>query len=138
MMNYTITHKCFDLTETHVKYLTTMFGGVPNLPMGLLNDVLIVFQHYDSFEQAKAKWNERRLRVDYNSLGFLFHARGPEYKESAAEFLALPLQNKLCLTQNFSIPGSISFEGEAFSNVNNKLLITQVYDFKKWTQTQWH
>lgn len=125
---------CFDLTETHVKYLTTMFGGVPDLPIGIINDVLVVFQHYDSFEQAKQKWNERRLRVCYNSIGYIMHARGPEYKENAAEFLELPLQNKLCLTQNFALPGSVSFEGEAFSSVNGKALITQVYDFKKWVR----
>ena len=30
---------CFDLTETHVKMLNTMFGGVPDLPMGIINEI---------------------------------------------------------------------------------------------------
>lgn len=129
---YEVTSCLYDLTETQAEYINTMFGVYPTFPIGLLNDILVLFQHYDTFEEAKAKWDERRERVDYKNIGYIFHARGPEYKESAAKFLALPLQNKLCLTQNFALPGSISFEGEAFSNYRGKLLITQVYDFKKW------
>lgn len=124
--------QCTDPEEPYAGYLKTMFWGIPSLPMGLINDVLVVFQHYDSFEDAKAKWDERRMRVDYNSMGFLFHARGPEYKQTAKEFMALDIPNKLCLTQNFSIPGSVAFEGEGFSTKNGKLLITQVYDFRSW------
>lgn len=126
--------KCSDLNEAHNKYLTTMFGGVPDLPMGLLGDILVVFQHYGSFEEAKQKWNERLKKVDYDSVGYIFHARGPEYKEPAKKFLSLDLPHKLCLTQNFSIPGSVAFEGEGFSAKNNKLLITQVYDYRSWVE----
>lgn len=124
----------YELSDTHIQYLNKMFGGIPDLPIGVLNDVLVVFQHYDSFDQARAKWDERRMRVSYNSIGYLMHARGPEYKKEAEEFLALDLPNKLCLTQGFSIEGAVSFEGEAFSSVNGKALITQVYDFKKWVR----
>ena len=127
-------HEPYELTDAHVRYLTKMFGGVPDLPMGMINDVLVVFQHFDSFDLAKWKWNVRRLRVSYNSIGYIMHARGPEYKNAAKEFLALDLPNKLCLTQGFSIEGAVSFEGEAFSSVNGKALITQVYDFKKWVR----
>ncbi len=123
---------CTDLSKTHADYLKTMFGGIPSLPLGLIDDILIVFQHYDSFERAKLKWNERRIRVNYKNIGYIFHARGIEYKASAEQFLALDIPNKLCLTQNFSIPGSIVFKGEGFSNCHGKLLITQVCDFREW------
>ena len=34
-----------------------------NHPIGLLGDVEIHFQHYESIEEAQAKWNRRKLRM---------------------------------------------------------------------------
>lgn len=127
-----------DLTEEHKEYLTKMFGGVPVMPFGLLDDILVCFQHYSTFAEAKQKWDERKARVDYDHIGFMFHARGPEYKAEAETFLKLDLKNKICITEGFVIPGSVALypkEGDtAFSMVNGKLLITQITDYKLWRE----
>lgn len=119
--------------------LRKMFGGVPDMPIGLLDGfILVCFQHYPTFEEAKAKWEERKKKVDYEHTGHIFHARGPEYKEEAELFMKLDLPNKLCLTQGFDVDGAVRFDGEGFEAVNGKLRITQVYDFRRWVNEKDH
>lgn len=125
-----------DLNHWEHIWLKKMFGGVPQMPFGFIDDVLVCFQHYDTFEEAKVKWNERKTKIDYDHVGYIFHARGPEYQSEAECFLNANLPHSLCITENFVIPGSIALypkEGDnAFSAVNGKLLITQVADYKSW------
>lgn len=116
--------------------LRKMFGGVPDMPIGLLDGILVCFQHYPTFEEAKAKWEERKKKVDYEHIGHIFHARGPEYKEEAELFMKLDLPNKLCLTQGFDVDGAVRFDGEGFEAVKGKLRITQVYDFRRWVHEE--
>ena len=112
--------------------LFKMFGGIPDFPIGNVGDVLVCFQHYETFQEAKEKWNERKARIDYDHIGYIFHARGEEYKAEAAVFLALDLPNKLCITQGFEVPGSVRMDGEGFDAVNDKLRIVQAYDYRGW------
>lgn len=120
--------------DGHRDMIIKMFGGVPDFPFGRLDDILVCFQHYPTFEDAKAKWNERRAKMDYDHTGYIFHARGIEYKKEAEAFLALDLPNKLCITQDFEIPGSVRMDGEGFEAMNNKLRIVQAYDYRGWVK----
>ena len=120
---------CANLGEYMGKEL---FGGIPDFPIGNVGDVLVCFQHYGTFQEAKEKWNERKAKIDYDHIGYIFHARGEEYKAEAAAFLALDLPNKLCITQDFEIPGSVRMDGEGFEAVNDKLRIVQAYDYRGW------
>ena len=121
-----------NISYKHRKYMEKMFGGVPDMPFGLIDDIVVCFQHYDTFAEAKQKWDERKAKIDYDHIGYIFHARGPEYRAEAELFTKMDLPNKLVLTQDFKIDGAVSFEGEGFSAVNDKLLITQIYDYKTW------
>ena len=112
--------------------LNKMFGGIPNFPIGTIGDIIVCFQHYATFGEAKAKWDERKAKIDYDHIGYIFHARGEEYKAEAAAFLALDLPNKLCITQDFEIPGSVRMDGEGFEAVNDKLRVVQAYDYRGW------
>lgn len=112
--------------------LNKMFGGIPNFPIGIVGDIIVCFQHYATFGEAKAKWDERKVKIDYDHIGYIFHARGEEYRAEAEEFLALDLPNKLCITQDFEIPGSVRMDGEGFEMVNNKLRVVQAYDYRRW------
>ncbi len=124
-----------DLDQWQQIWLRKMFGGIPDMPYGMLSDILVCFQHYESFDQAKAKWDERAAKIDYHNIGFIMHARGKEYDVEAAAFAAAKIPNKLLLTEGFELPGSIRFDGGGFDAVNGKLRITQVYDFKRWRET---
>lgn len=128
--------ECHALTPYEESMLRKMFGFVPDMPYGLLDDIIVCFQHYETFSEAKEKWDKRKARIDYEHIGFIFHARGPEYGREAEEFIREEIPNSLVITEGFELPGSIALypkEGKnAFSAVNGKLLITQVTDYRKW------
>ena len=128
--------KCTMFTPYEEHKFIKMFGGIPKMPIGLIGDVLVCFQHYETFEEGKAKWDERKARIDYDHIGYIMHARGPEYQFEAEEFLAMDIPNKLCITEGFVVPGAVPLhpkEGEnAFSVVNGKPLIAQAADYKSW------
>ena len=121
-----------ELNHWNVIWMNKMFGGVPDMPFGIIDDVIVCFQHYPTFEEARAKWNERKTKIDYDHIGYIFHARGEEYRAEAEAFTKLNLPNKLILTQNFEIDGGVRFDGEGFETVNGKLRIVQIYDYKTW------
>lgn len=37
-------------------------------PVGNLDDIEIIFNHYKTFEEAKEKWNERKKRINFENL----------------------------------------------------------------------
>ena len=106
------------------------------MPYGILNNILVCFQHYNTFEEAREKWEERKNRIDWDHIGYIFHVRGPEYGQEAEEFIREYLPHSLVITEGFVLPGSIALypkKGDnAFSAVNGKLLITQAADYKMW------
>lgn len=64
-----------------------------NYPVGRLDDVLIYFNHYTSFQEAKRKWDERKERINFDNL---FFETTTEDINLALEFDSLPLDHKLC------------------------------------------
>lgn len=130
--------ECKSFTPYEEAMLKKMFGGIPDMPFGLIDDILVCFQHYETFSEACAKWHERSQKIDYDHIGYIFHARGPEYGKEALEFIREGLPNSLVITEGFELPGSIPLypkEGDnAFSAVNGKLLITQAADYKSWRE----
>src|SRR5574344_976068 len=51
--------------------------GIDETPTAYLNDILIHFNHYHSDEEAKQKWDERKVRVNYDNL-FIIMADQPD------------------------------------------------------------
>ncbi|MEA4851978.1 MAG: DUF1919 domain-containing protein [Paludibacter sp.] len=48
--------------------LCQIFKENISFPVAKLADIEIYFMHYHSFEDAKVKWNERKIRVNYDNL----------------------------------------------------------------------
>ena len=77
-------------------------------PCGMLGDIEIRFNHYKTFDEAIAKWEERKRRIDWDNCTY----------ESLRRFDALPYKNKVIFTHiprpeiksAFYIPG---FENES-------------------------
>lgn len=68
-------------------------------PIGTIGDkVEVHFLHYDSFEQAKSKWEDRKKRINYNNLFFILTDRNGLTFEDAKRFDDLPYENKILLT----------------------------------------
>lgn len=64
-----------------------------NYPVARCADILLHFNHYDTFDDANACWERRKKRLDIaNSLVMIFD----ETPEIIDEFLKLPYKNKIC------------------------------------------
>lgn len=67
-------------------------------PCGMVGDIEIRFNHYKTFEEAAAKWDERKQRVDWDNL-FVIGIDGDNCTyESLQRFNSLPYANKVIFT----------------------------------------
>ena len=67
-------------------------------PVGILDDISIYFQHYNSEVEAKAKWIERTSRINLNNLFVLFTDRDGCTYQDLLSFDKLPYENKVVFT----------------------------------------
>lgn len=90
--------KC-DLIETDRK-------SEYSFPTGMLISekfppVNLLFNHYHSFEEAKAKWMERRVRVDYDNVFFIMECYDNYFPDEFEAYKRLPYRkNKAVLTHS--------------------------------------
>lgn len=94
-----------DFSDEHKKYFANMYGGAIDYVCGLCGDVAIVFQHDDSWDKAKEKWDRRKARMHYDNLAFLFCLDFDRYKNEAQEFRNANLPNSYIFTRDFDIDG---------------------------------
>lgn len=70
-----------------------------NYPIGKLDDVTVYGQHYNDFNELKAKWNERKERINWNNIFiFMIERDGCTYQD-LLEFDKLPYKNKVVFTK---------------------------------------
>lgn len=81
--------KCDLIEKTDEKY---------NYPLGRLDDIVIHFMHYRSFEQAKVKWNERKQRINTQNLFIMMCDRDGCTEEIIRRFDKLSYKNKVIFT----------------------------------------
>lgn len=132
-----------ELTPWHQDYMTNMFGAVlPDCPLGDIKGILVVFQHYKTFEEAKKLWDRRKQRIDYDNIGYMFHVKDRLYMAEARRFMKLNLPNSICITEDFEMFGSYPFhvpEGmDAFGGVmdNGKMrrIIEENFSIQDWLE----
>ena len=101
------------MEQTIVRYEDERF----DYPTGMLGDIEIRFNHYNTFEEAVAKWEERKKRINWDNL-FILGIDGDNCSyESLKRFDELPYKNKVIFTHipypeiksSYYIPG---FENE--------------------------
>ena len=92
-----------DFSKEHAEEMFHLLGGNrPYFPVGMLGDIAILFQHYDTFQKAKSKWDERKQRIDYSHLGYIFVLER-EYRDAAVEFGNLNLPHSVMFTRDFEV-----------------------------------
>ena len=96
-----------DMSEDHRHYIYNMFGDYPIMPFGLCGDILVCFQHYDSFEEGKAAWDRRKQRFNPEQNAFIFYVRSQIYMDALNEFVLLGLDNSIVFTEAFDVDISI-------------------------------
>lgn len=67
-------------------------------PIGRLYDITIRFNHYKTFDEAFAKWEQRKKRIDLNNLYILGIDGDNCTYESIKKFDQLPFKNKVIFT----------------------------------------
>jgi uncharacterized protein (DUF1919 family) len=114
-------------------------GGEVNFPVGKLGDITIYFQHYNSFKEAKGKWDERKNRINKNKIFFIFVGYDNTPIEIFEEYNRLPLKNKLLLTNERMIESKDTFEMHNEKNIwfdeMDKLIGKKYYEqfnYYKW------
>lgn len=91
-------------------------------PIAHLHDIIIHFNHYDSFESAKTTWNNRKARLNWDNLLFETTA---ESENMALAFDALPLKHKLCFS-NCAINSPNVIDFSAFANYTSNATLGMI------------
>lgn len=106
-------------------------------PTGKLADIEIRFNHYKTFDEAVAKWEERKKRIDWDNL-FILGIDGDNcsYK-TMQRFDRLPYKNKVIFTHipypeiesSYYIPGFENEEGVGvLLNFKKQFLVRRYLD----------
>ena len=79
-----------------------------NVPIGLIDDVEVVFLHYKTFEEAVEKWNRRKARINWDNLYIKMSFQNDCKDEFVYEFEQLPFKNKLFfVTKDYGVQSQI-------------------------------
>lgn len=69
-----------------------------DFPCGMLEDIKIRFNHYNTFEEAVNKWNERKNRINWDNIYVMGIDGDNATYESLKKFDELPYENKVIFT----------------------------------------
>lgn len=86
-------------------------------PIGILDDIEIVFLHYNSKKEALEKWNRRKERINFDNIIIKFSRMDLCTEKELAEFDSLPFENKFVLNNRLPLKYS-----------------TEVYWKEKWNE----
>lgn len=82
--------------------LEVIDSGKP-YPVGKLTNgnktILVNFTHYNSFNEAKEKWNNRKKRIDFSNI-YIIQILPKASAEDINIFDSLPYENKMLITAN--------------------------------------
>lgn len=67
-------------------------------PVGILDDIRIYFQHYESYESAKEKWYKRVKRINFDNLYIVMVQRDGCTEAEIEEFDELKYKHKIIFT----------------------------------------
>ena len=85
--------------------------GQENIPIGLLDDVEIMFLHYSTPEEAKEKWERRVRRINWNHLIIKFSQQNLATIEQLKIVDQLPYQSKIIFTtKDFGLSSQVIYK----------------------------
>lgn len=99
------------------------------VPIGLLEDIEIMFLHYKTEDEARQKWNRRKTRINWDNLFFKITEMNLCTPDILKEFDELPYEKKVTfVTRDYGLKSQILFkESEGMKEVNN-----DTTNFKKY------
>ena len=114
------------------KAFKALGGSKINFPVGKLDDLTIYFQHYKDFKSAESKWEERKVRINYDNI-FLILIDTFCDEDTVKDFFTIPYKNKIFMTGN---KGLLINNNCILINNDNQLWFERDwlkrFNFKKW------
>ena len=89
-----------ELKVENSKYKDHLDKYGKELILGKVLESEIVFLHYKTFEEAKAKWDRRKARINWDNLIVKYNDQNLFSEEDFYVFQQLPYKNKLFFTGN--------------------------------------
>ena len=80
------------------KYANILRERNASCPIGMLDDIYIIFHHYKTKEEAYKKWHRRKKRINYNNLVFKFSEQNNCSEKDILEFDKLNYDKKVVFT----------------------------------------
>jgi uncharacterized protein (DUF1919 family) len=96
--------------DLRLRYLTSPF------PIGILEDIEIIFLHYKNEQLAYQKWNRRKKRINFNNLIIKMNDQNGATDEDLFNFLKLPFKNKILFTVRSNVKGKNVFYSKNIKN----------------------
>ena len=86
-------------------------------PIGRVDDVLLYFVHYTSFENARIKWNERKERINFDRIFLTFTDQNGCTDEMVEQFANFPYKKVFFTSQKKyqQYPFSIFLDSEKYA-----------------------
>lgn len=117
-------HKYFDIPLRFIKpeeskyYEEIKKRNQTDKPIGILDDVEIVFLHYKTKEEAEEKWNRRKERVNYDNVFLKFSRMNLCSEKEIRDFCNLPFENKFVFNtrKKTQYPCEIFWKNEILNN----------------------
>ena len=103
LKRYLNTPLCFISPEDSKYYEEIKRRNQADKPIGILDDVEIVFLHYKTKEEAKEKWNRRKERVNYDNIILKFSRMDLCTEKEIEQFDTLPFKNKFVLNNRLPL-----------------------------------
>lgn len=82
--------------EAHIDGSPCPVGMIPQILGG--KNLYIHFVHYKTFEEGKAKWEERAKRINWNNIVVMMTARDGCEESTLARFEQLSYKQRICYT----------------------------------------
>lgn len=100
-------------------------------PVAILEDVKIIFNHYDSIEQAEDAWNRRKKRVNYSNIFIIFDDIADAEYQDLLDFNSIQCAGKIILTAKKyeNIPNTIQIS----KYKRNESMKPYLMDINLWT-----
>lgn len=121
---------CCDLKKNLNEEIKEAKTSKVNYPVGKIgNNIEIRFVHYDNFENAKIKWNQRRKRVNYDKILILATDRDGMYDEECLKsFDKLPYKKIMFTSKKY--PYDWAIYCDYFKHSNNVGIMTGISGLK--------
>ena len=127
--------KFIKLEESHNYNYFKSQGNSENCPIGVLDDVEIMFLHYKTEEEALEKWNRRCKRIDWDNLIVKFNDQNGCTEDQINRFNEIKKYKKMICFTSKKIKGDYNiymweFKKDGFV-VDDKYWLFQHFNMKK-------